>query len=183
MPAHSAGNVLKKSFRSLSEALFQVDYPPMCVVHTAYPRSNVRNKTEGFGALNPKKENKFTAGSIWTSSIFPERSGKEEFLFTTFVGGTLYKENAFLEEKEIRLRVHQELSDIYAIHGNPLFQQVVKWEKSIPQYNHKIVPLKKEVAKVENQGLYICSNILGGVSMPDCIRKGREMASKLSASI
>ncbi|UOQ77972.1 hypothetical protein MUN84_04895 [Hymenobacter sp. 5516J-16] len=58
----------------------------MTAVYTAYLRTEVQHPLDGFGALHPKVEQPYAAGSIWTSSIFPDRVPAGQVLFTTFVG-------------------------------------------------------------------------------------------------
>ncbi|MEJ7666860.1 MAG: hypothetical protein WKG07_48850 [Hymenobacter sp.] len=58
----------------------------MTLVYSAYDRAAVGHPLAGFGALNPRVEGTYSAGSIWTSSLFPDRVPAGQVLFTSFVG-------------------------------------------------------------------------------------------------
>ena len=87
VPADVAGQLLAGHFPAIAANLANVTYAPVAVLHTAWPRSTVGHDLDGFGGLNPKVEKPFAAGSIWSASLFPDRTPAGETLLTTFVGG------------------------------------------------------------------------------------------------
>lgn len=163
-----------------AKALEQLHYPPMVVVHSVYPRQNVQHPLNGFGGLNPKIEGLFTAGSIWTSSIFKHRCNEQEVMFTSFVGGAQYEENTQQTAQVLQGKVHQELAENYDIKGTAKFQHIFKWEKAIPQYDKNILKVLEIATKLEKDAIFVCANWLGGVSISDCLRKAKTLADKLS---
>jgi oxygen-dependent protoporphyrinogen oxidase len=180
LPAFAMVQVLSEEFVELGNALKNINYPPMSIVHSAFKKEDVSFPMNGFGGLNPKIANKFSAGSIWTSTIFPERTKEQTILFTTFVGGAQYKENAELGESEVKQRVNDELKSDFKIKSNAIFQHYYFWQKSIPQYDESMRKARSLLEEYENENLYVCSNIFDGISMPDCIKKGKTLAKKLS---
>ena len=173
---------LNNRYAAFAEALRQVEYPPMTAVHSAYKRADVRHPLNGFGGLNPKKEGRFAAGHIWSSSTFDGRCPDDEVLFTTFVGGQASEANARQPDDVIARNVHQELADAFGISATePTFRAIYRWERAIPQYNERIVAVKQQVDAVEVDNLLVCANWYGGVSLSDCIGKARSLAKKLSA--
>jgi oxygen-dependent protoporphyrinogen oxidase len=179
IPAFSTSELIKEIYPSLSEALKKVYYPPMAAVHSIYDKKNIHYPIDGFGALNPAIENQFSSGCIWVSSIFPYKAPADKFLFTSFVGGTLNAAKTSLPEEELKVKVHQELSRHFEIKGQPDFQVVVKWKQAIPQYNKEIKKVKELISEKELNNLYFCCNWLNGVSISDCIKKGKQVADKI----
>lgn len=165
---------------ALARSLLAVNYPPMTAVHSAYKRADVSHPLNGFGGLNPKKENRFCAGHIWSSSIFDGRCPADEVLFTTFVGGSQSPQNARQSDEVIYENVHRELADSFGISiGAPAFRAIYPWKRAIPQYDTKLAALKPLVAAAKADQLRVCANWYGGVSLSDCIGKARAMAKEI----
>ena len=180
VPTDVAARLLANHVPDFTQALRQIEYPPMVAVHTAYKRADVSHPLNGFGGLNPAVEGRFAAGHIWSSSIFPNRCPADEVLFTTFVGGQQNATNASLPEAAIRARVHQELVDSFGISAaTPSWQHSFDWPNAIPQYDRQLQVVKQLVPPLEADNLFICANWYGGVSLSDCIGKARALGSRL----
>ncbi|PSQ87816.1 MAG: protoporphyrinogen oxidase, partial [Bacteroidetes bacterium QS_4_64_154] len=68
--------------------LANVRYPPLSVLALGYPREAVNHPLGGFGLLVPPVEDEFNVlGTIFSSTLFPERAPDGHILLTTFVGG------------------------------------------------------------------------------------------------
>lgn len=181
--AGAAARLLNTQAPALSDALRQINYPPMTAVHTVYKRADVSHPLDGFGGLNPKVEGRFAAGHIWSSSVFAGRCPDDEVLLTTFVGGQQSVDNARLDDAVIRQRVHQELVDGFGVRAQaPVWQSVFRWERAIPQYDARLATLRQKIDTLTLPNLTVCANWYGGVSLADCIGKARTLADKLAAS-
>ncbi|MBX2842797.1 MAG: protoporphyrinogen oxidase [Flammeovirgaceae bacterium] len=179
VPAYVAGELIKEISSESSKAWNGVNYPPLCVVHTIFKREDLGFDFDGFGGLNPKEEGLFTAGSIWNSSLFENRSPKGQFLITSFVGGSQSPENFQFSDEEIKGKVTDELRQNFRIKGSPTHQKITRWEKSIPQYDINILPAHNAIEKLKKDEIYVCANWEGGVSVPDCIKKGKRLAQEI----
>ena len=176
-PAFVTAKLLQTTFPDFSNALEKVNYPPMCVVYTAFKKQDVHHQLNGFGGLHPKIEHQFSAGSIWSSSVFPDRCPADEVLFTSFVGGMQYAENAQLTDNLLLEKLNGELKKNYQIKGNPVFQKIFRWEKAIPQYNTHINQVYEQAKHLEQENIFICANWKDGVSVADCIKKAIDLAT------
>ncbi|WP_375446023.1 protoporphyrinogen oxidase [uncultured Fibrella sp.] len=184
VPTAVAAHLLADHVPEFTQALRQIEYPPMVAVHTAYKRADVAHPLNGFGGLNPAVEGRFAAGHIWSSSIFPDRCPADEVLFTTFVGGQQNAANARLPEAVIRASVHRELADSFGIRAaTPSWQHLFDWPNAIPQYDRQIRAVKQLVPPLEAENLFICANWYGGVSLSDCIGKARALGARLTEAI
>ena len=181
LPAYAAAPLLKQLFPTAAAAFAAVHYPPMAAVFSAYDRAAVTHPLNGFGALHPKVENPYAAGSIWTSSIYPNRVPAGQVLFTTFVGGSQYEDAAREPVEAQKAAVHAELSRLYGISQPPIWQSQYAWPRSIPQFDARIVDAHMAADALENEHILTVANWRAGVGVPDCIRRGRKVAENLTA--
>ncbi|WBA43742.1 protoporphyrinogen oxidase [Hymenobacter canadensis] len=183
LPTYAAAPLLQPLFPEAAAALAAVHYPPMAAIYTAYQRADVSHPLNGFGALSPKIEQPYAAGTIWTSAIFPDRAPAGQVLFTTFVGGTQYEEHARQPEATQKAAVHAELSQLYGIRegAQPAWQFRYFWERAIPQFDHRIVAAHAAADTLQTQNIWSAANWRGGVGVPDCIRHARQIAAQLVA--
>jgi len=179
LPTYAAAPLLETLFPAAAAALAAVHYPPMSVVYSAYDRAAVTHPLNGFGALHPKVESTYAAGSIWTSSIYPRRVPAGQVLFTTFVGGTQYEAAAGQPEAAQLAAVHAELSKFYGISGSPRWQGRYYWPRSIPQFDQAIVGAHAAAETLAAGHVLAVANWRAGVSVPDCVRFARDTAEML----
>ena len=102
-------------------------------------------------------------------------------LLRAFAGGALQPEIFGLDEAELLPRIDADLRELLGITGRPLFTEVAKWERSMPQYE---VGHLDRVAEIENEihkltGLALAGNSYRGAGIPDCIRSGETAAINL----
>jgi len=178
-PSFAAAKVLEGAYPDFTALLRQIPYAPMAAVHSVYPKKAVGFALDGFGALHPPKEGLFSLGSVWSSSVFQHRCKNEEVLLTTFVGGALGKDKLKLPDSQVLAKVQQELKQLYRIEAPPLKQRIFRWEQAIPQYTQALLPVRDAAKALEQEQLFVCANWLGGVSLPDCVRKGKVLADIL----
>jgi oxygen-dependent protoporphyrinogen oxidase len=179
LPAYAAAPLLQDLFPEAAAALAAIHYPPMSVVYSAYDRAAVAHPLNGFGALHPKVEQAYAAGSIWTSSIYPGRVPAGQVLFTTFVGGTQYEDAARQPAEVQQAAVHAELSRLYGISAAPRWQQRYFWPRSIPQFDQHIVAAHAALDALQPAQVLAVANWRAGVGVPDCIRYARTLAETL----
>ncbi len=180
VPAYAAAELLRPLHPAAAEALAAVRYPPMTLVYSAYDRPQVAHELVGFGALNPKVEGTYSAGSIWTSSIFPDRVPAGQVLFTSFVGGAQFAAQAQQPEAAQLAAVHEELSRLYGIAGAPRWQGRYFWPRSIPQFDQHLAAARAAVAPLAAQGIVAVANWQAGVSVPDCVKHARKVSAELA---
>lgn len=183
--ADAAAEIVNDIDADLGRRLRDVYYAPITVVRSGYSRSSVRHATDGFGFLVPRSANRKILGSIWTSSVFPDRAPRDMHLFTTFVGGARAPELSDLSDKETNDLVHAELASIMNISEPPDFKSLTRWKKAIPQYN---IGYSSTVESIErfaaaNPGIFFCSNFYRGISVGDCIRNAYRAADDVEEFI
>ncbi len=176
----ATARLLDPVYPDMATALRGVHYPPVTVVHSIYGRADVGHPLNGFGGLNPKREGRFSAGHIWSSSIFDGRCPADEVMITTLVGGQQNPDHARQPDAVVFDQVHRELAEAFQIGTTePRHRYIYRWERAIPQYDTAYLPVKKLVPVLEADHLFVCANWYMGVSLADCIKKAKTLADRL----
>ncbi|MCI0696111.1 protoporphyrinogen oxidase [candidate division KSB1 bacterium] len=165
--------------------LRDVVYAPVAIVATGFRREQVRHPLDGFGFLVPEKEQRHILGTLWNSTLFPNRAPEGRVLMTTFVGGMRQPDLANRDDRELRQLVLDELRDILGISSAPDFMHIRRYQQAIPQYllgHQRFLDLINDVER-EFPGLHFATNYRGGISVTDCIKQAREMATKIQTEL
>jgi len=181
-PASAAAQLVKPLAAGASSAMEQIPYPPVASVASAHARADVAHALDGFGFLVPKKERRRILGTIFSSTLFDNRSPQGMVLLTTFVGGMRQPELAQQDESAIAALVREELESLLGVRAAPQRIWVNRWERAIPQYT--IGHLERisaiEEAERESPGLFLRANYRGGISVADCVKSSRAAAERIA---
>jgi oxygen-dependent protoporphyrinogen oxidase len=169
---------LSNLYPAFCSAAAEIEYPPLAVIHSVFSRSAVGHELNGFGSLNPAVENSISSGHIWSSSVFNGRCPQDKVLFTSFAGGCINRSKAKIKETDLKELISKELKYHFNINADPDFQHYTFFSHSIPQYNLEIKEVRELASSLENNGIFFCSNWIGGVSLSDCIKKAKILAQK-----
>ncbi|MEW6163039.1 MAG: protoporphyrinogen oxidase [Nitrospirota bacterium] len=180
-PAHASSEMVKDFNRNLSLILKEIPYPPISVVCLGYMRDRIKQPLDGFGFLVPKREGRKVLGTLWDSSIFPNRAPEGYVLFRSMVGGARSSELALQDENRLMEMVMDVLRDAMDIRAQPDFVKVYTHEKGIPQYllghERRLEAIDKIVSGY--RGLYITGNSYRGVGVNDCIENSYMLAERI----
>lgn len=185
LPLHALTQ-LESAVAAALPAAGRVTYPPLAVVHLAYDAGAIEHPLDGFGMLVPSKEDDIDIlGSLFTSSLFPDRAPDGIALLTAFIGGRRRPDLVMLPNSEILGRVHRDLALLLGIRGEPIFTSVYRWDRAIPQYEVGYGAVKDQIRKAEQNfpGLFFAGNYVSGISVTDTVRSAEEASSRLLASV
>jgi oxygen-dependent protoporphyrinogen oxidase len=177
--------MMKQSLFPVSETDFKkmtdVHYPPLSVMHLGFLKEQVLHPLDGFGFLAPEKEKRNILGALFSSTLFPGRAPDGYHLLTVFIGGGRQPEIATLQSEEILDIVLDELNELIGVTGEPVFTDHVYWPKSIPAYHIGYDEVLDTIRKIETMqsGLFLAGNFRHGISVPDCIKNGLELAERI----
>ena len=163
--------------------LQEIEYPPVTSVAMAFPRSAVQHPLDGFGMLVPEVEKREILGTLFSSTLFPDRTPEDQVLLTTFVGGTRQPKNAGLDDPAITALILKELSSLLGVQGDPVYSTIRRWPRAIPQYKIGYGKYLEAMENFEsaNPGLFIAGHIRDGISLAKCIRGGIRVSEAVSA--
>ena len=185
VPAYAAANLIRAFDPSLADKLNRVYYPPVAEVFLGFEERRIRRALDGFGYLVPRKENRSILGTIWSSTLFPNRAPAGHAALTTFVGGSRQPELVPLPDEDLCKMVRRELEEIMATGGDPVRVHVSRWDRAIPQYEIGHLALMGEIEDFEAKwdGLFLAGNYRGGISLSDCIINSKGLAERLASRL
>ncbi len=180
-PAHTTAGIVSNMNRQLQEILKKIPYPAVSVACLGFERKKIEHSLDGFGFLIPNREGRKILGTLWDSSIFPDRAPEGSVLLRTMVGGARASEIALQEDEKILSNVMGELQAIMGISAEPDFVRIYKHEKAIPQYNVGHQRILEELYSIVSQcrGLYLTGNAYRGISLNDCIENSYKWSEKI----
>jgi oxygen-dependent protoporphyrinogen oxidase len=162
-------------------AFSEIRYPPVASVVLGFRRENVAHSCEGFGMLIPKIENFKILGTIFSSSLFPNRAPDGNVLLTSYIGGERQPELASLSADELVKLVCEDLRVLLGVRGQPVFTHPHFWPRAIPQYNVGYGKFKYLLDEIESktQGLIFAGSFRDGISLGDSIVSGGNVAERV----
>jgi len=199
-PTHALGGVLDSVLPGASvlteKVRKEIDrigiyHPPVAAVTVAYPKSSFRDvelpndfgnlqNLPGFGSLNPRSEGVRTLGTLWSSSLFPDRCPSDYNLLLNYIGGSRDVGIADLSEEEIYSEVDKGCRQVLLKPDapGPKILGMKLWPSAIPQYELGHLDILRELEEAERtvDGLWVCGNYRTGVAFPDCVTYGYDHA-------
>lgn len=180
-PSHVAAKLLTAAKPDLSSALDQITHASAAIVVAGYRKSQIARPLDGFGLVVPHVEGRKILAGSFASVKFPGRAPDDSVLTRTFVGGALQPELLEGDDAEIAELVRGELADLLGVQGGPMFAEVVRWSRTMPQYHvghlDRVALIERLVE--ESPGLAIAGNAYRGVGIPFCIRSGQQAATRV----
>nr|MBN2278126.1 protoporphyrinogen oxidase [candidate division Zixibacteria bacterium] len=185
VPAFAAAEILKKTDRLLAELLISIPYAPIAVAAFGYNREAVAHDLNGFGFLVPRSEGLNILGSIWTSSIFTDRTPSGMVQLRTMLGGATDPELVSLPDQAIIDIVETELRNILGITAIPEIVRLYKWDRGIPQFvlGHPEKMARMEDLLQNHPGLYFTGNAYDGVGLNDCVIRSDKVVNRLAGEL
>jgi len=184
-PAFAATEFVAQLDHGLAELLRSIPYAAMNVICYGYQRDKIKRPLDGFGYLIPKKEGCHTLGTLWDSSIFPNRAPEGHVLLRSMLGGATRPEAINLSEADITAQVTADLQKIMGIAATPDFVRVFRHTQAIPQYTvgheRKLTALNEALGN--HPGLYLTGNAFGGIGLNDCINSANQVAATVVAEL
>jgi oxygen-dependent protoporphyrinogen oxidase len=160
--------------RRPTTAFSEIRYPPVASVVLGFRRENVAHPCQGFGMLIPKVEGFRILGTIFSSSLFPNRAPTGHVTLTSYIGGERQPDLALRSPEELVTLACEDLRVLLGIKGRPVFQHTALYPRAIPQYNLGYGRYREWMDAIENQttGLFLAGHYREGVSLGDSIVSG-----------
>jgi oxygen-dependent protoporphyrinogen oxidase len=179
-PAQQAAALLREIDPQFESALSAIVYAPVAVVSLGYPKTAVRHCLDGFGFLVPRSSGLRILGTVWNSSLFPNRAPDGQVLLTSFVGGATDPDAVSLPESKIVSTVHRELASVLGISQPPSFSHVQAWPRAIPQYNLGHIQYMNQLSQLQGkyQSIRLIGNYLRGPALGACVEQALTVAAE-----
>jgi oxygen-dependent protoporphyrinogen oxidase len=168
----------------LSLARFsEIRYPPVASVVLGFRREDVAHPCQGFGILIPKVEGFKILGTIFSSSLFPNRAPAGHLTLTSYIGGERYPELASLPHDKLVALVCEDLRVLLGVKGKPTFAHSTFYLRAIPQYNVGYGAYRESMTNIEAKapGFFLAGHYRDGVSLSDSIVSGCNIADRVES--
>lgn len=181
-PPRQAASLLPPKVAHLQEALLNVQFCSLAVVHCGGPILD-GTPPEGFGMLIPPGEGLRTLGILFPSSVFPQRAPQGHWLHSGFLGGARDPDAVELPDETLLSLVLRAQDQAFA-HNNLTcdFLRVCRWPEAIPQYTvghrQRMQQVRAELER-EVPGMSLAGNWLDGVSVNDAAASGIAAVDRL----
>lgn len=163
-------------------AFAEIHYPPVSSVVLGFRRADVAHDCSGFGMLIPKIEGFKSLGTIFSSSLFPNRAPSGHLTLTTYVGGARRPESAQFSDDELVQLVCDDLRTLLGVRGEPVFRHVARYPRAIPQYNVGYGRFKERMQQLEQHwpGFFLAGHYRDGVSLSDSMLSGIRISERVA---
>jgi oxygen-dependent protoporphyrinogen oxidase len=180
-PAYVTSGIIRPIDPETASTLGSIYYAPVAEVFMGFRAMQVKRPLDGFGFLVPHKEKRSILGTIWSSTLFPNRSPEGFIALTAFVGGVRQPELVNAEDRELTRLVLNDLHDLMRVEGQPAYVRIIRWEKAIPQYTLRYKTVLDAIDRFEQnfRGAFLCSNYRGGIAVGDCVRQAKWTAERV----
>ncbi|KAK9281753.1 hypothetical protein L1049_004658 [Liquidambar formosana] len=192
VPSHVASSLLRPLSDAAADALSKFYYPPVAAVSISYPKEAIRSEClidgelKGFGQLHPRSQGVETLGTIYSSSLFPNRAPPGRILLLNYIGGATNPGIMSKTESELVEAVDRDLRKILINPKarDPLMLGVKVWPQAIPQFlvGHLDLLDAAKVALRDGgfQGLFLGGNYVSGVALGRCVEGAYEAAAEVT---
>lgn len=180
-PAFQQASILADMDADLAERVSSIAYNRVAVVGLGYRQADVDVKLDGFGYIVPQRLRRDILGVQWCSSIFPQRSPDGMVLLRAMCGGWHRPEVVSWDDARLLAAIRAEFKETLGITQPPVFHQIVRWDRAIPQYH---LGHLERVAWIEQRaahypGLFLGGNAYHGVALNDCTERAEITAQGL----
>jgi oxygen-dependent protoporphyrinogen oxidase len=165
LPAYAMAPLCHVWAPALSQALADIPYVPLTVVHLSVSKEAVGHSLRGFGYLVAPLEEAPILGCLFSSSLFPGRAPDGKALLTVFIKGKA--DDLLLESAKLFVRANLSITEPPEIIASRFYA------KAIPQYTMGHRERLAVIMKAEKEwpGLIFIGNYLEGISVGETVRQ------------
>jgi oxygen-dependent protoporphyrinogen oxidase len=180
-PSYAVAAMIDELNSQAATLLREIPYAPMNVICFGYERERIARNLDGFGYLIPRAEGCNTLGTLWDSSIFPNRAPEGKVLLRSMMGGATNPAAIDLADEEVIARTTADLRQIMGITELPDFVRVFRHPRAIPQYTrgHGARLQALDAALATTPGLLLTGNAFYGVGLNDCVNAANRVAERV----
>ena len=165
--------------------LADIRYPPVASVVLGFRREDVAHPCQGFGMLIPRIEGLNILGTIFSSSLFPNRAPGGHLTLTSYLGGERAPELASRPAEALYELTCADLRVLLGVRGEPTFRHHFVWPRAIPQYNLGYGRFRALMTEIEGRspGLFFAGHYRDGISLGDSIVSAVNTAERVAQFI
>ncbi|MDR1477434.1 MAG: protoporphyrinogen oxidase [Planctomycetaceae bacterium] len=182
--SYEAANLLSGVLPEISLSLSKIEHEGTAIVTFAFDSEQIKQPITGMGFVVPKVENSMILAGSFSSLKYPHRAPEGKQLIRIFAGGARNPSSAEMGDSELVPILFSELKRIIRIEGEPLFNVVAHWARTMPQYyvGHRELVKNIEQLSSNQPSFAMAGNAFHGIGIPNCIRSGFDAAEKIYRS-
>lgn len=175
-PANNSASLLDPLNKELAQLLQGIEYAPVSTVHMGFAKEQVGHPLDGTGFLVPRQAQRTLTGSLWMSSLFPQRAPQGKVLLSAYLGGARSPQVLDWNDAQTQDSAQQQLQQLLKIKGDPEMLRIDRHARALPLYHgaHQSRLLQINQCLKQLPGLYLEGNYAGGVSVRDRITRARK---------
>ncbi len=180
LPVQPAATLLEKVSPAISQELASMVSETVVSVAHLWRREDIGHDLGGFGYLVPSILGRMHLGTLFSSSIIPERCAPDRVVLRTMLGGARRPGQADLDDDELVELVCNEVAAPLKIRegAKPLWTRIDRWCQALPRYDldqpvrqDRIDSLLAELPRLD-----VIGNHRRGVAVNALITSSRELA-------
>ncbi|HEX6960397.1 MAG TPA: protoporphyrinogen oxidase [Lacipirellula sp.] len=180
-PAFRAADMLESVDADAAGKLAEIEYVSSAIVALGYRRYQIRHPLDGPGFVVPLQEHRTILCCSFSSQKYDGRASDGDVLLRIFIGGACQSGLLRLPPAELIELAEQEVVQLLDIAGRPVFQQLTRHHRAMPQYRVGHCDLVQTIKQrlTHFPTLELAGNAYSGVGVPACIQSGQVAADRL----
>ena len=180
-PAAQTASLIADTDATLAGLLRSIPHTSCVVINLAYPMPAIGRPLDASGIIVPHVERRAIAACTFSSVKYRGRAPQGMALLRVFLGGAHQPHAIDAPDVELLESVRRELRALLRIEGEPVFEQLVRWRDTMPQYLVGHLELVNEIESRVAQwaGLELIGNAYRGVGIPYCIHYAQQSIYRL----
>jgi oxygen-dependent protoporphyrinogen oxidase len=181
-PAFVSADMLEGSAPAAAAALREIPYASTAVALLVYAPGTAEALPEATGFVVPRGKAPMTAATFLSRKWPDERFGTRAVV-RCFVGAVGFEDVLDSPDTDIVEAVCRHLAALLPLPDEPEASAIVRWPRSMPQYEVGHVELLEEVRSALPPGIFVTGNAYTGVGVADSVRSAGEAAERVSAHL
>ena len=181
LPSYETARLLLPTYKRIGELFGGIEHSGTAIATMAFNRSQMKKNITGMGFVVPGIEKSPILAGSFSSMKYEHRAPEGKLLIRIFAGGARSPEMADMPDEQLLPMLKKEMRELLKIEGEPEFEVVSHWPRTMPQYHLGHLERVTEVnALAENvPNIAIAGNALDGVGIPNCSKTGQDAAKSV----
>jgi oxygen-dependent protoporphyrinogen oxidase len=183
VPAFTAAGMIRELDSTAATTLDGIRHVGSATMTMGFRRDAVANTpaTSGFGFLVPPAERRTILGCTILSNKFDGRADEGFVQIRAFLGGDGFEDQVDFDDEMLLRKVRDDLEAYLGISAEPIVHRIFRWPRGNPQHEtgHRRRMERLEQALDAVPGLYLAGSSYYGTGIPDCVKRGKELADKI----
>jgi len=181
-PAFASADLLEDLAPEAARALRSIPHVSTGVLQLLYPEGTGEPLPDTSGFVVPRGKLAMTACTL-VSRKWPDRAFGDRAVVRCFVGGSGTEDILDQPDDAIAEGVARQLAAILPLPAEPVAWRLVRWPRSMPQYEVGHLDRVAAIQRALPPGTYLVGPAYRGAGIADCVRGGNEAAEAVQTHL